>query len=90
MMPIIEYKYSTMKMFLLGLVDGDGFYHQSIRYNRYVVGFIKSKRYWLVSYGAYLLRKLGTPFHWVIRRNRGEQHINKYGDTITRRKNRFG
>jgi len=81
---IIEFNEELMRLFILGLVDGDGY-----NYN-YRLGLLKSKRWWVISYSSYLLRKLGVHSWWIKQRRKGETHQTKYGVYITAKRDRFG
>ncbi len=82
--PVIEYSQRTMGMFILGIVDGDGFYSK----NKRKIGFRKTKK-WLVEYSKYILRKLGIQYRDTISREKGRTHILE-GRIITSKKNRYG
>ena len=82
--PVIEYSQRTMGMFILGIVDGDGFYSK----NKRKIGFRKTKK-WLVEYSKYILRKLGIQYRDTISREKGRTHILE-GRIITSKKDRYG
>ncbi len=87
--PLIEYKEQTMKAFILGLVDGDGYY-TGPDIKKHFIGILKAKKYWAIAYSAYLLKKLGVKYRWIKTKEKGRTHKTKHGYTITSKRNRFG
>ena len=83
---MVEYSERNMKAFILGVADGDGGYDK--RRNRIFVK--KSRRYWIISYTAHLLRRFGIDFKWIREWEKGRTHISKSRGIITSRRNRFG
>ena len=83
---IIEYNTKTMSMFILGLVDGDGYYDKKTNQ----VCLLKSRRWWIIAYSAYILRKLGIEANWIKQKRKGKSHTTKYGDKIVSKRDRFG
>ena len=83
---IIEYNTKTMSMFILGLVDGDGYYNKK----KNQICLLKSRKWWIIAYSAYILRKLGIEASWIKQKRKGKSHTTKYGDKIVSKRDRFG